>query len=362
MFKFAHLADVHLDHSQFHGAAREERRQDYADAWLKACMATVNLGCEFMVIAGDLFDSQDASIWARSVAREGLSLLRGEGVDVFAIPGNHDRPTARDGLSLMDELADQHLLHYDGRSIFRVKRMSDGSVIRICSLPWSGAASHQLIADLENPAPDKDFFHLLIAHIGIDNLMPIISPETVPLSIFQELSWLNYVALGHVHIPYYDGLVNMPGPLVCCSRSDRLGGLQIIKVKENKVVDRGTVDIANRPYFVDDVEGVAQAESLLSQRHDFMGKKAIVSLKWTREPPNNALLEKWKNHYLHIQFIDGTEDVAEQEEGVGFTADNIEAEVLAEALGENAGLASLIIQAALDNNFVQVAGLLGVGQ
>lgn len=357
MFKFAHVSDIHLDHSQFHGAAREERRQDYADAWLKACVTTINRGCEFMIVSGDLFDSQDASIWARSVAREGLLAQKDEDIEVYAIPGNHDRPTARDGLSLIDELQDQGLLQCNKKCGFPLR---DGTPVLLYGLPWSGAASHQLLTEIK-PDPDSSFFHILVAHIGIDNLMPMISPETVPLSVFQstELSWLDYVALGHVHIPYYDGLVNMPGPLVACNRGDELGGLQIITVEENKVVDREVATVTNRPYFVMDVEGYAQAESALSQRHDYMGLDAIISLKWTKEAPDMSLIEKYKEHYLHIQFIDGT-DVPEEEEFAGFSSDDIEAEVLTEALGKNAGLASQTIQAAVDNNSAQVLDLLEV--
>lgn len=360
MFKFAHIADVHLDHSQFHGAAREERRQDYADAWLKACRETINRSCEFMIVSGDLFDSQDASIWARSVAREGLLALKDKDIEVFAIPGNHDRPTARDGLSLVDELKDQGLIrpHLEEGPM---PRRVGSQRISIHDLRWAGAASHQLIATLENPTPDQDIFHILIAHIGIGNLMPLITPEAVPLSIFQstELSFLDYVALGHVHIPYYDGLVNMPGPPVRCNRGDELGGLQVISVEKGEVVDREVVAVTDRPYFVMDVEGSCQAESALKQYHNQIGLDAIISLKWTKETPDLRLIEEWKRHYLHIQFIDGT-NVADEEESKEFSSDNIEAEVLAEALGKNAGLASQIIQAAVDNNSAQVLNLMEV--
>ncbi len=363
MFKFAHIADVHLDHSQFHGAAREERRQDYADAWFKACRETINHGCEFMIIAGDLFDSQDASIWARSVARERLQTLVDGGVEVYAMPGNHDRPTARDGLSLIDELEDQSLLfHIGGEHMHNTMFFTQqGDGVFITALPWSGAASHQLLAEFNKPASDKDFFHVLVAHIGLDNLMPLITPETVPLSIFQstELSFLDYVALGHIHHPYSDGLVNMPGPLIRCKRSDSIGGLQIVTVENGKVSNIETVVVANRPYFVFDVEDYNQAAFLLENNSTFVGLKSIISLKWLRETPDASLVEKWKHHYLHIQFIDGT-DVAEEEESKEFSSDNIEAEVLSEALGKNAGLASQIIQAAVDNNSAQVLDLLEV--
>ncbi|MCB9637812.1 MAG: DNA repair exonuclease [Myxococcales bacterium] len=93
--RFLHIADVHLGYRQYNLTQRE---RDFFLSFEDAiCRYALPLEegdppqVDFVLIAGDLFDSRQIEPVTLSRATAVLALLlRDEGIPVFAIEGNHD--------------------------------------------------------------------------------------------------------------------------------------------------------------------------------------------------------------------------------------------------------------------------------
>lgn len=94
-FSFIHAADLHLD-SPFKGVIGEAPNIGEAiySATFDAFESLVNLCIEkkvnFLLIAGDVYDSRDRSLRAQLKFRDGLERLCHNNIEVFVVHGNHD--------------------------------------------------------------------------------------------------------------------------------------------------------------------------------------------------------------------------------------------------------------------------------
>jgi len=94
-FRFLHAADLHLD-SPFKGLSDapphvRDALKDSTFAALKRLTDTaIAEGVDFVVFAGDLFDSADRSLRAQAALHREWSRLGKEGIGSFVIHGNHD--------------------------------------------------------------------------------------------------------------------------------------------------------------------------------------------------------------------------------------------------------------------------------
>ncbi|NIK12667.1 metallophosphoesterase family protein [Alkalibacillus almallahensis] len=93
--RFIHTADLHLD-SPFKGMREvpENILYDVQNATLKAFERLIELAVneqvDFVVIVGDLFDVQSASLKSLVTLKRGLSQLNTYGINVYISFGNHD--------------------------------------------------------------------------------------------------------------------------------------------------------------------------------------------------------------------------------------------------------------------------------
>ena len=92
---FVHAADLHLD-SPFKGLAEESDRvaSTLKEATFRAFSALIGLCVEvradFLLIAGDVYDGCDRSLYAQLAFRDGLARLDHEGIASYVVHGNHD--------------------------------------------------------------------------------------------------------------------------------------------------------------------------------------------------------------------------------------------------------------------------------
>lgn len=101
-FSFVHAADLHLD-APFRGIggteaglARLLREATFTalDRLVDCCLAS---GADFLLLAGDVYNSAESSLRARLALRDALERLAQEGVGVFLAHGNHDPLNAEQG-------------------------------------------------------------------------------------------------------------------------------------------------------------------------------------------------------------------------------------------------------------------------
>src|SRR5215470_13336811 len=93
--RFIHAADLHLD-SPFRGIgeAAPELRDQLQGATLQAFERlvdhTINSKADFLVLAGDLYDSRDRSLRALLAFRRQMERLAERDIGVYIVHGNHD--------------------------------------------------------------------------------------------------------------------------------------------------------------------------------------------------------------------------------------------------------------------------------
>ena len=93
--KFVHCADLHLD-TPFRGlsdvAPDVGRALNEAtfQSWTNIVDLAIREGVDFVVIAGDVYDSSDRSLRAQFRFRDGLKRLSDHGIPSFVAFGNHD--------------------------------------------------------------------------------------------------------------------------------------------------------------------------------------------------------------------------------------------------------------------------------
>ncbi|MBM7563671.1 metallophosphoesterase family protein [Paenibacillus sacheonensis] len=94
-FRFIHAADLHVD-SPFRGLSeapshvREALQASTFRAVARLVDAAIAEAVDFVVIAGDLYDSADRSLRAQLALQKEWQRLHAHGVQLFVIHGNHD--------------------------------------------------------------------------------------------------------------------------------------------------------------------------------------------------------------------------------------------------------------------------------
>ncbi len=204
MLRFAHLADAHL------GAFRDPvLRELNLKAFLGCLDAAREAGVEFLVMAGDLFDSNlpDMAVVERAAA--GLRGLRDAGARIYAFHGSHDRSPTETGVS--DVLASAglfenvgvHELGGDEGAPAVMRDEPTGAVLAAVGGRPRGLERRVLEAvDVDELASSVKGAPLAIFgyHGAIEGMLPAHLERrvaTVPRKLLPP--GFHYYALGHVH-------------------------------------------------------------------------------------------------------------------------------------------------------------------
>ncbi len=217
--KFAHLADCHI------GSWRDPKLRDTStQAFIKAVDKSIKENVDFILIAGDLFNTSFPRLDNLKTVVGKLKQLKDLDIPVYIVPGSHDySPSGRTILDVLEE-AGLFTNVFKGdvengklRLIFTVDKKTGAKITGILGKRGSLEKSYyeKLILDnLENESGYKIF----LFHSGIDEL----KPKEMENIISQPLSLLpkgfDYYAGGHVHIVDDKqiegyGRIVYPGPL-----------------------------------------------------------------------------------------------------------------------------------------------------
>lgn len=220
-FSYAHCADLHL------GAWRDPMMRDLSTkAFLMAMDDCSNRKVDFILFAGDLFNTSLPSLDTLKIVVAKLKELKDSGIPVYAIAGSHDFSPS--GKTMLDVLENAGLL----------TNVCKGSVnpetkelhLRFTTDPKTGVKMTGIIGRkgmldrtyYENlartPLEQETGYKIFLFHTTIAELLPqhlaIINSQ--PISLFPKNC--NYYAGGHIHhptkivVPEY-GTVTYPGAL-----------------------------------------------------------------------------------------------------------------------------------------------------
>ncbi len=205
--KFAHLADCHLD-----GWRQPELNLLNIQSFQKALTACIKEKVDFILIAGDLFDSAYPSIDILKEAFKEFRRVYEAKIPVFIIAGSHDYSLS--GRSFLEVLEKsgfcKNVATYEEKN---------GSLILIPTIyknvaiyGYPGKKAGLDIGELEQLKiqDSPGLFKILMLHTTIKSAVS--NPKIKSLDD-TKLPFVNYLALGHLHINFIKGGKVYPGPI-----------------------------------------------------------------------------------------------------------------------------------------------------
>lgn len=197
MFRFVHTADLHLDSPLKSLALRDpELKQQVGIGTRETFAKIVNLCIEekvdALLIAGDLYDSDQTSMYTARFLANQMQRLHQEGIRVFIIKGNHDAGSVITG----------QLIFPDSVKIFSIKaetvNMTKGDLnIAIHGVSFPNRPVPESLVP-KFPNPNQGMFNIGMLHTSLGGAQ---GHDTYAPSNINELQQVgyDYWALGHIH-------------------------------------------------------------------------------------------------------------------------------------------------------------------
>ena len=207
MVKFAHISDVHL------GSWKQQPMQDLNfQSFEKAMDICIKEKLDFILIAGDLFDSAYPPIEILKGAFAQFRRLKEARIPCFIIAGSHDYSVS--GKTFLDVLEKagfcKNVENFEEKDNYLLLNPTIYNGVAIYGYP--GKKSSLEIPDLRriklNDSPG--LFKILMFHTTLDK-----AKGTLPVDAIESesLPKADYYALGHLHIDFQYQNFIYPGPI-----------------------------------------------------------------------------------------------------------------------------------------------------
>ncbi len=195
MVKFLHISDTHLGSRQY---MRDDREQDFYDAFREGIDIAIREKADFIVHSGDLFDTWSPSNRALTEFKETALKMRDAGIPMYLIMGDHDRPKRTDypAAKIFDFLGIK-LMGQDGVETEVFTR--EGEQVLIAGISnLKGSHVEQLREEYQKADTLTTGYgnSILISHQAITGFLI----EDACEAKYEELpKSYSYLAMGHVH-------------------------------------------------------------------------------------------------------------------------------------------------------------------
>lgn len=201
--KYAHLADLHL------GSWRDEKMRGLSTkAFLKAIDLCFENQVEFILFAGDLFNTSLPSLDTLKVVTQKLKEIKDRNIPLYVIPGSHDFSPS--GKTMIDVLEKAGLLINvcKGTINQETKELHLNFTVDPSGAKITGIIGRKGLLDkkyYENLAREKlekeEGYKIFMFHTTVTELLPkhLDMMESQPISYFPKK--FSYYAGGHIHHP-----------------------------------------------------------------------------------------------------------------------------------------------------------------
>ena len=194
--KFIHCADVHLDTplqglAEYTGAPLKDIRNATRRAFEKVLDAAISESVDFLIIAGDLYDTGLKSFESALFFNKQMARLADAGIDVYLIYGNHDAAS-----KLIKQLRPPKNVHvFRSAEPHTVK--SDKFRVAVHGQSFS---TPEITEDLaaNYPLPTPGFFNIGVLHTNLGGISDHANYAPCSLQTLKSKGY-QYWALGHVH-------------------------------------------------------------------------------------------------------------------------------------------------------------------
>lgn len=193
--KFAHLADCHL------GSWRlPELRALNLESFKKIIDICVKEKVDFVLIAGDLFDSAYPPIEILEETFSQLKKLKDAGISCYLIAGSHDYSASGKTFLSVLEKADFCINIYQPDEVRGKTFLNPVIHKNIALYGYPGKKAGLEVEELRNiKLQESPFFKILALHTCIEDAIGNLPIASISKS---ELPKADYYALGHLHVNY----------------------------------------------------------------------------------------------------------------------------------------------------------------
>ncbi len=211
-FKFIHTADLHLD-SPFKGikTLAPEHAAEILDSTFRAFTRVVDycldLAVDFLLISGDIFDSENRSVRAEIFFLREMKRLAAADIKVYLIYGNHDYVQAgKNSITWPD-----NVYSFSADQLERVEFTRAGVPIAAIygrSYPERSFATN-IVPDFQ-AALSGSLFSIGVHHTNVDGNQDYALYSPASLAELKATG-IDYWALGHIH---KGGILNDKDPMI----------------------------------------------------------------------------------------------------------------------------------------------------
>lgn len=201
-FSFVHTSDLHLD-TPFKGISRindelgELCKNSTFDAFKNVINFAIKKEVDFVLFAGDIFESNIRSLAAQSRFFKGLEDLNQNGIKSFIVHGNHDPST--EWLSSFKYPLLANVISCHNIESIPILNQIDIQIATIRSLSFQNKeCSNNVVKDF--PQKDDHYFNIGLLHCSVGDNAEHSSYAPCSLQDIRSLNY-DYWALGHIHKP-----------------------------------------------------------------------------------------------------------------------------------------------------------------
>ena len=341
MVRFAHISDVHL------GGWKQEPMQELNfQSFKKAVDICLKSNLDFVLIAGDLFDTAYPPIEILKKTFSEFKRLSDAKIPCFIIPGSHDYSVS--GKTFLDVL--EHAGFCKNVVDFEYKEDKDLILLNptvykdVAIYGYPGKKSGLEISDLRkikiNDSPGM--FKILMLHTTLDK-----AKGTLPIDAIEAdlLPKTNYYAMGHLHIDFQYEWFVYPGPIFPNNFQElqdlSYGSFYIVDTEKESVLQKISLKIKDAAYFEIEIkDAITAADYILSeiQKKDIEDKIVLLRLKGELENGKTSdikfsQIEEFVKNKKAYFFLKNTHDLKTQETELeldieGEKVENIEEETI----------------------------------
>lgn len=253
-FSFIHISDIHLGRPfsdlskySFDEKAKEIYKNAVEKAFNKFIDFVLEKNVDFVLIAGDTFDSSEQDFKSKLILKEGLKKLNKANIKVLIICGNHD-PIYSYNKNTFD---------FDENSNIKIVGLNTNKNERFTindrnGIPCSIVHTYSFEENHLSESPikyfnrpteeEKKLFNIGLLHCDLN------SEKTSPYApcTTGELLNLNYNywALGHIHIPANYENINYSGTIQGRNTKEiGVHGLKYLRVENNLIVENTLIPL-----------------------------------------------------------------------------------------------------------------------
>jgi len=282
--KFAHLADCHLG-----GWRQEELQEINFQSFQKAISICIKEGVDFILIAGDLFDSAYPPIEILKQTFAEFKKIKDAQIPVYLIAGSHDFSAS--GKTFLEVLEKAGFC----KNIEQSQIKDDEIIIhphmhnQIAIFGYAGKKSGMEMEDL--PKIKFDSLHpftIFMTHTVIRDVVGNIPMESVDK---LKLPLANYYALGHIHqrfeIREANAIYVYPGPTFPNNFQElidlKYGSFHLVEIESGKIKTKSiTLPLKEVLLFkIEITNALTATENIINQLDKSNLKDKIVLLKLT---------------------------------------------------------------------------------